>query len=259
MAGPSVAHRLFESQVHARRHGVWRGRLRRLLPDGALPTASLPRLVAVATRSVVSSIGIVIALIGVFVFLPIMTILTSALQDNAGRFAPTHLWASFSIARSGDWIASLQPALRRCLEYALLALLSVSARPLSGWRSRYCMRTIFASSALCVFSRCYRSPPPAVRDRLRSFFCSDARRTCRSPVRVVRRAAHARISACRAIFIASWLASRHCFSGADRGRAGISPSLEEAAQTLRRKTGHVSAISLPLMRPGLANAFCSAS
>ena len=37
---------------------------------------------------VVSSIGLVVALIAVFVFFPVTTILASAVRDNAGAFAP---------------------------------------------------------------------------------------------------------------------------------------------------------------------------
>lgn len=45
---------------------------------------------------VVSSIGVVVALIATFVFYPVSTILLSAVQDNQGAFAPGEFAAKFT-------------------------------------------------------------------------------------------------------------------------------------------------------------------
>ena len=94
-AGRSIlADRSSASRGRARRHGLWRGADRARLPDPALPRLAA-RGWCRGDAFVTSSIGVVVALIVVFVFFPVSTILASAFQDNNGDFAPAEFVAKF--------------------------------------------------------------------------------------------------------------------------------------------------------------------
>jgi iron(III) transport system permease protein len=209
---------------------------------------------------VVSAIGIVVALTIVFVFFPISTILTSALQDNSGNVAVGEFLAKF-LDKSVWGLDCLTSSLRcgvawNTLFLAILVGFGSTALGLAfalvvtrtGFRFKRGLRVLTVLPII--------TPPFVIGLALILLFGRSGSVTALlynafdiTPSRW--------IYGLPGILIAQLLAfTPIAFLVLIGVVQGISPSLEEAAQTLRAKRWTVfNTVSLPLMRPGLANAF----
>ncbi|MXQ13809.1 ABC transporter permease [Microvirga makkahensis] len=209
---------------------------------------------------VTSSIGAVIALIIVFVFFPVTTILASAFADNEGRFAPLEFATKFT-DRSIWGLDCLTSDLRCGVAWNTLflgLLVAVGTTALGLAFALIATRTAFPYKRLLrVMSVLPIITPPFViglalilifgRSGAVSNFLWEWFGVPRSRW----------IYGLPGIFIAQLLAfTPIAFLVLIGVVQGISPTLEEASQTLRAKswTTFVT-VTLPLMRPGLANAF----
>jgi len=209
---------------------------------------------------VVSSIGLVIAIVAAFVFFPVLQILTSALRDNEGlyslttflmKFSSQKIWGlgclSANVGCGAAWnslfIAILVGAGSTCLG---LAFALVATR--SGWRYRRLLRALTVLPII--------TPPFVIGlaiillfglSGIVTTFVSDLFGV--TPTRW--------IYGLPGIWIAQMLAfTPIAFLVLIGVVEGVSPSMEEAAQTLRADSWKTfTTVSLPLMRPGLANAF----
>ncbi len=209
---------------------------------------------------VVSSIGLIIALTVVFVFFPIATILVSAVQDESGRIAVDEfsekffnrsVWGldcltshlSCGVAWNTLFLAVLVGVGTTTLG---LAFALIAAR--SDFRFKATLRIltvlpiitppfVIGLALILMFGR-----SGAVTALLWDWFGVPRSRW---------------IYGLPGILIAQLLAfTPIAFLILIGVVQGISPTLEEAAQTLRARRWTVYAtVSLPLMRPGLANAF----
>nr|WP_256515460.1 iron ABC transporter permease [Alsobacter ponti] len=209
---------------------------------------------------VVTSIGTVVALILLFVFYPVGKILVSAVQDNDGVFAPYEFVAKF--ADRSIWGLDCVGGNLRCgvawntLLLGVLVGLGSTALGLafaliatrSGFRAKGALRIL---SVLPIIT-----PPFVIGLALILLFG-------RSGVVSTTLSAWFDIPPTRWIYglpgvlIAQLLAfTPIAFLVLVGVVQGISPSLEEASQTLRADSWTTfRTITLPLMRPGLANAF----
>jgi iron(III) transport system permease protein len=209
---------------------------------------------------VVSSIGLVIAIVTVFVFFPVLQILSSALHDSEGlfslstfltKFSSNKIWGlgcigsnvSCGAAWNSLFLASLVGVGSTCLG---LAFALVATR--SGWKYRRLLRALTVLPII--------TPPFVIGlaiillfglSGVVTTFVSDLLGV--TPTRWV--------YGLPGIWIAQMLAfTPIAFLVLIGVVEGISPSMEEAAQTLRADNWKTfTTISLPLMRPGLANAF----
>lgn len=207
-----------------------------------------------------SSIGLVLGLIILFVFFPILKVLASAVQDNAGSFAPALFIAKFfeksiwgldcvtSNLRCGVAWNTLFLAVLVGLGTTLLGLAFALIATRTGFRLKGTLRALTVLPII--------TPPFVIGLAMILLFG-------RSGTVSVFMADWFGIPASRWIYglpgvlISQLLAfTPIAFLVLIGVVQGISPSLEEASQTLRasRWTTFVT-ISLPLMRPGLANAF----
>jgi iron(III) transport system permease protein len=209
---------------------------------------------------VVSSIGTVVALIATFVFYPVGTILVSAVQDNHGAFAPGEFAAKF-LDRSIWGLDCLVSDLRCGVAWNTLflaLLVGVGTTALGLAFALIATRTAFPQKkALRVLSVLPIITPPFViglalillfgRSGAVSALLSDWFGLPRSRW----------IYGLPGVLIAQLLAfTPIAFLVLIGVVQGISPTLEEASQTLRAKSWTTfRTITLPLMRPGLANAF----
>ncbi len=209
---------------------------------------------------VVSSIGLVVALIAIFVFFPITTILASAFQDNAGRFAPGAFFAKF--LDTSIWSLDCLTSNRRCgvawNTLFLATLVGVGTTVLGLAFALIATRTNFPlKRALRVLTVLPIITPPFVIGLalILMFGRSGALSGVLYEWFDVPRTRW--IYGLPGILIAQLLAfTPIAFLVLIGVVQGISPSLEEAAQTLRAKNWTTfRTVSLPLMRPGLANAF----
>ncbi|HKH33014.1 MAG TPA: iron ABC transporter permease [Beijerinckiaceae bacterium] len=209
---------------------------------------------------VVSSIGVVVALIGVFVFFPVATILASALQDQAGGFAPAAFLQKL-LDRSVWGLDCLTSDLRcgvawNTLFLAVLVGFGTTALGLAfaliATRTSFRFKGILrALTVLPIIT-----PPFVIGLALILLFGrSGAVSAALTEWFGVPRSRW--IYGLPGILIAQLLAfTPIAFLVLIGVVQGISPSLEEASQTLRAKGWTTfRTISLPLMRPGLANAF----
>jgi iron(III) transport system permease protein len=209
---------------------------------------------------VTSSIGLVVALIIVFVFFPVTTILASAFADNDGNFAPLEFVTKF-MDRSIWGLDCLSGDLRCGVAWNTLflgLLVGVGTTALGLAFALIATRTAFRYKKLLrVMSVLPIITPPFViglalilifgRSGALSSFLWEWFGIPRSRW----------IYGLPGIFIAQLLAfTPIAFLVLIGVVQGISPTLEEASQTLRAKswTTFVT-VTLPLMRPGLANAF----
>lgn len=209
---------------------------------------------------VVGAIGTIVALITAFVFFPIATILASAFRDNAGAFAPGAFAAKF-IDRSVWGLDCLTANLRCGVAWntLFLAILVGVGSTVLGLAfalvvTRTNMRFKAGLRMLTVLP--IITPPFVIGLALILLFGRSGSVTTMlyqwfgiAPSRW--------IYGLPGILIAQLLAfTPIAFLVLIGVVQGVSPSLEEAAQTLRARRWTVfSTISLPLMRPGLANAF----
>ncbi|WP_134499895.1 ABC transporter permease [Microvirga pakistanensis] len=209
---------------------------------------------------VTSSIGTVVALITVFVFFPVTTILASAFADNAGNFAPLEFVTKF-MDRSIWGLDCLSSDLRCGVAWNTLflgLLVGVGTTALGLAFALIATRTAFRYKKLLrVMSVLPIITPPFVIGLalILIFGRSGALSSVLWEWFGIPRSRW--IYGLPGIFIAQLLAfTPIAFLVLIGVVQGISPTLEEASQTLRAKswTTFVT-VTLPLMRPGLANAF----
>ena len=209
---------------------------------------------------VVSAIGWVIGLIALFVFMPVLTILASAFQDNAGHLAPALFYQKITddsiwglgclgggIACGVAWntvflgiLVGISSTILG-LAFALIALRTQF--PLKGSLRLLAVLPIITPpfviglALILIFGR-----SGAVSSLLFQWFGIPPSRW---------------IYGLPGVFIAQTLAFTPAAYLVMLGVVGgISPTLEEAAQTLRAKPWTIfSTLTWPLMRPGLANSF----
>ncbi|WP_210497027.1 ABC transporter permease [Microvirga antarctica] len=209
---------------------------------------------------VTSSIGIVIALIAVFVFFPVSTILASAFGDDRGAFAPAQFMVKF-LDRSVWGLDCLVGDLRCGVAWNTLflgILVAFGTTALGLAFALIATRTSFRYKKLLrIMSVLPIITPPFViglalillfgRSGSASALLYDWFGVPRSRW----------IYGLPGVFIAQLLAfTPIAFLVLIGVVQGISPSLEEASQTLRAKSWTTFVlVTLPLMRPGLANAF----
>lgn len=208
----------------------------------------------------VASIGLIIALIALFVFYPVVRILVSAIQDNDGAFAPglfaeklldPAIWGLGCVTANVScgvawntlflaiWVGLGTTALG--LAFALIA-----AR--TAFRFKWLLRIltvlpiitppfVIGLAVILLFGR-----SGAVSALLYDWFDIPRSRW---------------IYGFPGVFLSQLLAfTPIAFLVLIGVIQGISPSLEEASQTLRAKRWTTfSTVSWPLMRPGIANAF----
>jgi len=209
---------------------------------------------------VTSSIGVVIALIFVFVFFPVLTILASAFADNDGNFAPLEFITKF-MDRSIWGLDCLTGDLRCGVAWNTLflgLLVGVGTTALGLAFALIATRTNFRYKKLLrVMSVLPIITPPFVIGLalILIFGRSGALSAILWEWFGIPRSRW--IYGLPGIFISQLLAfTPIAFLVLIGVVQGISPTLEEASQTLRAKswTTFVT-VTLPLMRPGLANAF----
>jgi len=209
---------------------------------------------------VVASIGWIVALIALFVFFPVLTILSSAVEDNAGHFAP-HLFAQ-KVTDSSIWGLGCLGGGTACgvawNTLFLAVLVGISSTLLGLAFALISARTGFAlKGSLKLLAILPIITPPfviglalilifgrsgAVSSVLFQWFGIPPSRW---------------IYGLPGVFIAQTLAFTPPAYLVMLGVIqGISPTLEEAAQTLRAKSWTIFlTLTWPLMRPGLANSF----
>lgn len=209
---------------------------------------------------VVGSIGLVIALIAAFIFFPVASILISAFQDNDENFAPAlffiklfsrDIWGTdcltstltCGIAWNSLFMATLVGASTTVLG---LAFALIATR--TGFRAKKILRVltvlpivtppfVIGLAVILLFGR-----SGSVNTFLEWAFEIEPTRW---------------IYGLPGIWLAQMLAfTPITFLVLIGVVEGISPSMEEAALTLRADNWRTfTTVSLPLMRPGLANAF----
>jgi iron(III) transport system permease protein len=208
----------------------------------------------------VASIGFVIALIGLFVFYPVLKVLLSAVQDNDGAFAPVlflqklfdpAIWGldcvtgnlRCGVAWNTVFLAIVVGAGTTALG---LAFALIAAR--TAFRFKWLLRVltvlpiitppfVIGLAVILLFGR-----SGAISALLFEWFDIPRSRW---------------IYGWPGVLLAQLLAfTPIAFLVLIGVVQGISPSLEEASQTLRaRRWTTFSTITWPLMRPGIANAF----
>jgi len=209
---------------------------------------------------VVGSISLIIALVAVFIFFPVSRILVSAIQDNEGAFAPglfvdkllsRDLWGfgcvtanvSCGIAWNSLVLAVMVGVGTAALGLAFALAVTRTGIPLKGSLRILTVLPIITPpfviglAIILIFGRA-----GALTVFLESAFGIEPSRWIYG-------------------FTGVWLAQMLAFTpiaflvliGVVEG---VSPAMEEAAQTLRASRWQTFAtVSLPLIRPGLANAF----
>ncbi|MHA1528094.1 MAG: ABC transporter permease [Alphaproteobacteria bacterium] len=209
---------------------------------------------------VVSSIGFVVALVGIFILYPISQVLVSAVQDDAGDYAfglfaekmsDRKIWGlgcvtgriNCGVAWNSLLLAILVGALT-----TLLGLVFALAVTRTGMKAT---RVLRALTVLPIIT-----PPFVIGLSLILLFGLSG--TVTTTVAEVFGLQPTRwIYGLPGILIAQVLSfTPIAFLVLIGVVEGVSPSLEEAAQTLRADRWRTfRTVSLPLMRPGLANAF----
>ena len=209
---------------------------------------------------VVGAIGLVVALITAFVFYPIFIMLESAFRDNAGDFAPAAFFASF--LDNSVWGLDCIYSRLRCgvaWNTVFLAVLVGAGSTLLGLAfALIAARTAFRyKGILRVMSVLPIITPPFVIGLavILLFGRAGAVSTLAfdwfglSPSRWIYGLAGVALAQLLAFTPIAFLVLLGVVQG-------ISPSLEEASQTLRaRGWTTFRTVTLPLLRPGLAAAF----
>lgn len=209
---------------------------------------------------VVSSIGLIIAIVAAFVFFPVIQILTSALRDNEGvysiaifltKFTSNKIWGlgclSANVSCGAAW-NSLFLAINVGIGTTCLGLAFALVATRSGWKYRRLLRALTVLPII--------TPPFVIGLAIILLFgLSGVVTTFIADVLGI--APTRWIYGLPGIWIAQMLAyTPIAFLVLIGVVEGISPSMEEAAQTLRADNWKTfQTVSLPLMRPGLANAF----
>jgi len=209
---------------------------------------------------VVGSIGLVVATVAIFIFFPVFAMLAGALQDPSGSWAPGLFFDRFTDL--SIWGAGCITGDRGCgtaWNTLFLAIMTGFSTSLLGLAfALIATRTVFPfKGTLRLLTVLPIITPPFViglalillfgRSGVVTQFAADLMGM--RPGRWVYG------------FVGIWIAQTLAFTpvaflvmiGVVQG---VSPSMEEAAQTLRASPWQTfSTVTLPLMRPGLANAF----
>lgn len=209
---------------------------------------------------VVGSIALVIALVAAFIFFPVASILASAFQDNDYNFVPylfveklfsRDIWGlrcltanvNCGVAWNSLWMALLVGASTTVLGLAF-ALLATR----TGFRAKRLLRTLTVLPII--------TPPFVIGLAIILLFGASG--TVTQAIEAATGMTPGRyIYGLPGIWLAQTLAfTPIAFLVLIGVVEGVSPSMEEAAQTLRADDWRTfTTVSLPLMRPGLANAF----
>ncbi len=209
---------------------------------------------------VVSSIGMVIAVVGAFIFFPVSRILISALQDNDGLYSLvafaskiTHkkIWGLdclYSTVGCGSAWNSLFLATTVGAVTTALGLVFALVATRSGFKHRKLLRALTVLPII--------TPPFVIGLSLILLFGLSGVVT-QFVADILGIPAGRWLYGLPGVALAQMLAfTPIAFLVMIGVVEGISPSMEEAAQTLRANDWKTfTTVSLPLMRPGLANAF----
>ncbi|MFV2091607.1 MAG: ABC transporter permease [Hyphomicrobiales bacterium] len=209
---------------------------------------------------VVSSIGLVIAIVAMFIFFPILQMLASALRDDAGayslwifieKFASRKIWGlacltqnvGCGVAWNSFFLATTVGASTTIMG---LAFALVATR--SGFRYTRLLRALTVLPII--------TPPFVIGLAIILLFGLSGVVT-QFVADVFGLQPTRWIYGLPGIWLAQMLSfTPIAFLVLIGVVEGVSPSMEEAAQTLRAGRWHTfKTVSLPLMRPGLANAF----
>ncbi len=209
---------------------------------------------------VVGSIVLVIALVAAFIFFPVVRILASAVQDNDYNFVP-HLFIEKLLSRDiwglgclttrvncGVAWNSLWMAIVVGASTTLLGLAFALLATRTGFRAKRLLRLL---SVLPIIT-----PPFVIGLALILLFGASGMVT--QAIEAITGTTPGRyIYGLPGIWLAQTLAfTPIAFLVLVGVVEGVSPSMEEASQTLRASNWRTfTTVSLPLMRPGLANAF----
>ena len=209
---------------------------------------------------VVGSIALVIALVAAFIFFPVVRILSSAFQDNDYNFVPylfveklfSHdIWGLGCLTANVNCGIAWNSLLMAILVGASTTLLGLAFALLAtrtGFRAKRLLRLL---SVLPIIT------PPFVIG-LAIILLFGASGTVTLAIETITGVTPGRyIYGLPGIWLSQTLAfTPIAFLVLIGVVEGISPSMEEAAQTLRADDWRTfTTVSLPLMRPGLANAF----
>ena len=209
---------------------------------------------------VVGSIALVIALVAAFIFFPVVRILASAFQDNDYNFVPylfveklfSHdIWGVGCLTANvncGIAWNSLLMAILVAASTTVLGLAFALLATRTGFRAKRLLRLL---SVLPIIT------PPFVIG-LAIILLFGASGTVTQAIEAITGTTPGRyIYGLPGIWLAQTLAfTPIAFLVLIGVVEGVSPSMEEASQTLRASNWRTfTTVSLPLMRPGLANAF----
>ena len=209
---------------------------------------------------VVGSIALVIALVAAFIFFPVVRILSSAFQDNDYNFVPylfveklfSHdIWGLGCLTANvncGVAWNSLLMAIVVGMSTTVLGLAFALLATRTGFRAKKLLRLL---SVLPIIT------PPFVIG-LAIILLFGASGTVTQAIEAITGTTPGRyIYGLPGIWLAQTLAfTPIAFLVLIGVVEGVSPSMEEASQTLRASNWRTfTTVSLPLMRPGLANAF----
>ncbi len=207
-----------------------------------------------------SAIGLILGLIILFVFFPVMKILTQAFQDADGAFAPVEFLAKFFDA--SIWGLGCITSTVRCgvawntLFLALLVGVGTTALGLAF--ALVVTRTPFVGKRVLRLLTVLPIITPPFVIGLAVILLFGRTGVITGMLDTVFDIPRSRwIYGLPGVFLAQMLAfTPIAFLVLIGVVQGISPSLEEATQTLRAKSWTTfRTVTLPLMRPGLANAF----
>lgn len=208
----------------------------------------------------IASIALVLVLIGLFVFYPILHVLTQAFSPSDGRGA---IWSFLSIATGKDiWGVSCFAGGRHCgvaINSLVLGVLTATSTTVLGLAYALLMtRTGFpAKKLLRVLTVLPIITPPFVVGLALILFFGRAGWVTTWAADIADIEAGRWLYGLWGVWLTQTLAfTPIAFLVLIGVVEGVSPSVEEAAQTLRADlSATMRTISLPLFRPGLANAF----
>src|SRR5213594_2904804 len=211
-------------------------------------------------RFVSGGIGAVIALVGVFVFFPVSRVLVGAVEDSSGAFAPREFWAKLSACEVWglDCLGSSAGCGVAWNTLILGVLVGASTTVLGLAFALIVTRTGFrAKKALRLLTVLPIITPPFVIGLAVILLFGRAGAVTTFMERAFGVVPSRWIYGLPGVWLAQVLAfTPIAFLVLIGVVEGISPSMEEAAQTLRADRWRTfTTVSLPLMRPGLANAF----
>lgn len=253
-------HDLF-GPLGARQYGMGWGALCFALAALLLITQGLAaRGAAKGDAFVTGSIGLVVGLVGLFIFFPILQVLESALLDDDRRLAPAVFLAKLTDAKI--WGLGCLATGQRCgvaWNTLLLAILTGAGTTLLGLAfALIATRTRFrAKRLLRMLTVLPIITPPFVVGLAIILLFGRSGTVTQFVADLLGVDAGRWIYGLPGIWLAQMLAfTPIAFLVLIGVVEGVSPSLEEAALTLRADAWKTfTTISLPLMRPGLANAF----